>query len=162
MHDMEASRMEALRGVGHCVHSGLLDFGRLKNRWCSLRLQVLPSPRGNRLRRDSRGSPLRQGFRGSRDLQDLQDLQVRPGLRVLLGTQDRPTTAYPTTAYPTMAGPTTACPTTAGPTTVGPNPTVPATARCTSQTEHSIRRACSIRLEHSNRQACSIRRCRTP
>ncbi len=155
MHDMEA-----LRGVGHCVHSGLLDFGRLKNRWCSLRLQVLQGPRGN---------PLHQGFRGSREL---QDLQVLLGRRVLLGTRGRPTLAYPTMAGPTlagptmagptMAGPTLAYPTTACPTMVGPNPTAPATARCTSQTEHSIRRACSIRLEHSTRQACSIRRCRTP
>jgi len=132
------------------VHSGLLDFGRLKNRWCSLRLQVLQGPRGN---------PLHQGFRGSREL---QDLQVLLGRRVLLGTRDRPTLAYPTMAGPTMAGPTLAYPTTACPTMVGPNPTAPATARCTSQTEHSIRRACSIRLEHSTRQACSIRRCRTP
>ena len=115
------------------MHSGLLDFGRLKNRWCSLRLQVLQGPRGN---------PLHQGFRGSREL---QDLQVLLGRRVLLGTRGRPTLAYPTMAGPTM---------------VGPNPTVPATARCTSQTEHSIRRACSIRLERSIRQACSIRRCR--
>jgi len=148
MHDMEA-----LRGVGHCVHSGLLDFGRLKNRWCSLRLQVLQGPRGN---------PLHQGFRGSREL---QDLQVLLGRRVLLGTRGRPTLAYPTMAGPTLACPTTAYPTMAyptmaGPTMVGPNPTDPATARCTSQTEHSTRRACSIRLERSIRQARSIRRCR--
>ena len=138
MHDMEA-----LRGVGHCVHSGLLDFGRLKNRSCSLILQTLQG---------LRGSPDRREFRGSREL---QDLQVRPGRRVLLGTRDRPTMVCPTTAYPTMAYPTMA-----GPTMVGPNPTDPATARCTSQMEHSIRPACSIRLERSIRQACSIRRCR--
>ena len=135
------------------------SVGTLKNRWRLPSLRMILYPQGSPDCRGFRGIQVFRGILVFRGIQELQELQGRLGSRALRGTRDLPMATASTT---TMACPTMVCPTTACPTMVGPNPTVPATARRTSQTEHSIRRACSIRPEHSIGRACSIRRCRTP